>query len=102
MEHPSSLVVAKDQVKPAQCEGIVMDRLVNPFRVENGLVELSTQAHSPEGICIVRSLVQVCWEVPVRVLNASHRNQKLTRRYLLAHCEPVTLVTPPNLEQPQA
>jgi hypothetical protein len=41
---PSSLVVAKDQVIPALCEGIVMARLQSHLGVENGLVEPSPQA----------------------------------------------------------
>jgi hypothetical protein len=36
---PSILVVAKDQVIPAQCEGIVMARLQSHLGVENGLVD---------------------------------------------------------------
>jgi hypothetical protein len=32
----------------------------------------------------------------MRVLNATHRDQKLMRGSTLAHCEPVTLVTPPD------
>jgi hypothetical protein len=99
---PSSLVVVKDHVIPAQCEGIVMARLENPFGVENGLVEPSPQAHPPEGIYIARTLVQDCQEVPVRVLNATHREQKLTRGSPMAHCEPIMLVTDHDMEQPQA
>jgi hypothetical protein len=38
----------------------------------------------------------------VRILNATHLDQKLTRGSPLPHCEPVTLVTIPDLEQPQA
>jgi hypothetical protein len=37
----------------------------------------------------------------VRILNTTHRDQKLTRGSPLAHCEPVTMVTPPGGEQPQ-
>jgi hypothetical protein len=42
---PSSLVVAKDQVIPAQCEKIVMARMENLLRVENGLVEPNPQSN---------------------------------------------------------
>jgi hypothetical protein len=98
---PSSLVVAKDQVIPAQCEGIVIARMKSPLRVENGLVEPSPQAQPPKGIYIARTLVQDRQEVPVRVLNATHRDQKLTRGFLLAQCEPVTLVTDGDMEQSQ-
>jgi hypothetical protein len=38
---PSNLVVAKDQVIPAQCEGIVLAKLESPLEVENGPVESS-------------------------------------------------------------
>jgi hypothetical protein len=38
----------------------------------------------------------------VRVLNTTRRNQKLTKISSLAHCELVTLVTLPEVEQPQA
>jgi hypothetical protein len=76
-----------------------MARLESPLGVENDLVEPSPQAHPPEGIYIARTLVQDRREVPVRVMNATHHDQKLTRGSPLAHCEPITLVTPPNLEQ---
>jgi hypothetical protein len=36
---PFGLVVADDQVIPAQCEGLVMARLESPIRVESDLVE---------------------------------------------------------------
>jgi hypothetical protein len=65
--HPSSLVVAKDHLIPAQCEGIVMARMQNLLGVENGLVEPSPPAHLPEGIYIARTVVQDHLEVPVRV-----------------------------------
>jgi hypothetical protein len=39
---PSSLVVAKDHVNPAQCEGMVMARLENPLGVENVLEETNS------------------------------------------------------------
>jgi hypothetical protein len=71
---PSSLVVANDHVIPSQCEEIVMARMENPLGVEYGLVEPSLQAHPPEGIYIARTLVQDRQEVPVRVLNATHRD----------------------------
>jgi hypothetical protein len=38
----------------------------------------------------------------VTVLNATHRDQKLTRGSPLAHCEPGTVVTLPEVGQPQA
>lgn len=98
---PSRLVVVKDQEIPAQCEGIVIAGLESPFGVENGLVEPSPQAHPLEGIYIARTLVQERREVPVKILNATHRDRKFTRASLLEHCEPVTLVNPPHLEQPQ-
>jgi hypothetical protein len=98
---PSSLIVAKDQVIPAQCEGIVMARLKSPLGVENGLVQLSLQAHPHEGIYIARTLAQGSREVLVRVLNATHWDRKLTRGSPLARCESVMLVTPPDVEQPQ-
>jgi hypothetical protein len=69
----SSLLVVKDHVKQAQCEGIVMARFENLFGVENGLVEPSPQAHLPEGIYIAIILVQDRQKVRVRVLNATHR-----------------------------
>jgi hypothetical protein len=99
---PSSLIVAKDQVIPELCEGIVMAKLESPLGVENGLVEPSPQAHPPEGIYIVRNLIRDSREVPVRVMNVTGRDQKLTEGSPLAHCEPVPLVTPRDREQPQA
>jgi hypothetical protein len=73
---PSSLVVANDEVIPAQCEGVVMAQLGNPIEVENGLVELSPEAHTPEGLYSQHS-----WEVPVRVLNVTDTDQELTKGF---------------------
>jgi hypothetical protein len=73
---PSSLVVAKDKIMTARLRG---HRLESPLGVENCLAEPSPQAHPPEGIYIARILVQDRQEVPVRILNATHRDQKLTR-----------------------
>jgi hypothetical protein len=50
--HPSSLVVAKVQVIPAKCEGILMTRLESPLGVECDLVEQSPNAHLPKRIYI--------------------------------------------------
>jgi hypothetical protein len=93
------LVVAKDQIIPEQCEGIVMARLQSQLGVVNEVVETSLQAPMPEGICIARSLVQHRQGMTVSVLNATHHEQKLTRRSPLAQCEPVTLVTQTDLER---
>jgi hypothetical protein len=82
---PSSLVVAKDQVIRMQCKGIVIARLESPLRVGNGPVEPSPEGHLPEGLCIAWNLVHDCWEVPVRVLNATHRDQKLMKGFSLAN-----------------
>ncbi|XP_033607223.1 uncharacterized protein LOC117282280, partial [Cryptotermes secundus] len=72
---PSSLIVAKDHVIPARSEGIVMARMENHLGVENGLIEPNPQAHQPEGIYVARTLVQDCQEVPVRVMNVTHKDQ---------------------------
>jgi hypothetical protein len=77
----------------------MMARLQSHLGVENGLVEPSPQVPPSEGIYIARTLVQDRQEVPVRVLNATHRNQKLRWQSPLAQCEPVTLVTPTYLER---
>jgi hypothetical protein len=98
---PPSLVEAKDHVIPAQCEGIVMAIMQNPLRVENNLVETRPQAHPPEETYIARTLIQDHQEVPVRILNDTHRDQMLTRGSPLAHCEPLTLVTRPEVAQPR-
>jgi hypothetical protein len=82
---PSSLVVANDQVIPAQRNGVVMARLESPFRVVNGLVEPSLEAHPFEGLYTARSLAWDRWEVPVRVMNATQHNEKLTKGFALAH-----------------
>jgi hypothetical protein len=54
---PSRLVVAKYQVIPAQCEGVVMAGLETPLGVESGLVELSPEADAPKGLYIARTLI---------------------------------------------
>jgi hypothetical protein len=87
------LVVAKDQVIPAQCERIEMARLQSHLGVENELVKPCPQAPPLEGIHIALTLIQYLQEMPVRVLNATHHDQKLTRKSHLAQCEPGTLVT---------
>lgn len=79
-----------------------MAKMKNPLGVENVLVAPSSQAHPSEGIYIARALVQDLQEVPGRDMNATHRDQKLTRGSPLVHCEPVTIVTSPNVGQPQA
>jgi hypothetical protein len=99
---PCSLEVASDQVISAQCKGVVMARLESPLTVENGLIETSPEAHSPKGLCIARTFVQDFWEVPVRVLSATCHDQELIKGSPVVHCEPVTLVTPRNFEQPCA
>jgi hypothetical protein len=96
------MVVAKDQVMLAHCEGIVMAKLESPLGVENGVVEPSLQAYPPEGIYIARTLVRDRRRVPLRVMNAIRRDQKLMKGSPLAHCETVTLVPPYDLEQPYA
>jgi hypothetical protein len=73
------LVVANDQVIPAQCEEVVMARLQSPLGVENWLVEPSPEAHPPKGLYMARTLVRDRPEVPVRVVNATRRDQKLTK-----------------------
>jgi hypothetical protein len=52
-------------------------------------------------IYIVRTLDQDCQEVPERTFNITNRDQKLTRGFPLANCEPVLMVTPPGGGQPQ-
>jgi hypothetical protein len=98
---PSSLVVAKDQVIPAHCEGLVMTTLESTLGVENGLVERSPETQAPKGLYIATSLLRDRREVLVRVLNAIRRDQKLTKGSPIAHYEPVTLVIPPDVEQQQ-
>jgi hypothetical protein len=97
---PSSSEVCKDQVIPSQCEGIVMARLQSHLGVEKELVEPSPQAPPPDAIYIDRTLAQPRQEGPERVLNATHRDQKLTRTPL-AQTRPVTIVTPPDLVRQQ-
>lgn len=70
---------------PAQCVEVVMASLESLLRVGNDLVEPSPQAHSPEGFYIARALIRRRREIPVRVLNAAHRDQ-LIKGFLLAHC----------------
>jgi hypothetical protein len=62
-----------------------MARLESTFGVENGLVEQSPEAHLPEVLYIVRTVVRDHREVPVRVLIPTFRDQKLTKESHLAH-----------------
>jgi hypothetical protein len=73
---PSSVVVAKDQVMPANCEGILMTRSESPLEVEISLVEQRLQAHPHAEIDIARTSDRGRREVPLRALNA-----------LLTHCD---------------
>jgi hypothetical protein len=91
---PSSVVVAKDELMPAKCEGIRMARSDMPLEVESSLVEQKLQAHPPAGIYIARTSDRGRREVPLRALNATYRDQKLTRGSVLTHREPVALVSP--------
>jgi hypothetical protein len=97
----SSLVVANDLMIPAQCEVVVTAQLRSPVKVENGLVEPSPEAHPPEGLYIDRTLMRDHREVRVWVANATCHEQELMKGSPMAHCEPVMLVIPPNVEQPQ-
>jgi hypothetical protein len=99
--HPGSCQrLANDQVTPAQCEGVVTDRLESPIGVENCLVEQSPEAHTPDGLNIDRTPVRDRRDVPERILNATRSDQKLTKRQNLEHCDPVTLTTSPDAAQP--
>jgi hypothetical protein len=64
-------------------------------------MEPSPQAPPPEGFYLARTLSKHRQEVSVSVLNATHRDQMLTRGTPLAQREPVPLVTPPDLERQQ-
>jgi hypothetical protein len=76
---PSSLVVASDLVMHTQYEGVVLALLKSSLQVKNGLVEPRPETHPPEGLYIAKTLVQDCREIPMRVLNATRRDQKLTK-----------------------
>jgi hypothetical protein len=93
---PSRLVVASDQVIPAQCEEVTIARLESLLGVENGPVEPSPEAHPPEGSFIARTLVRDCREVYVRLLDANRQEQKLRKASLQSHWCP-----PFDVEQPQ-
>jgi hypothetical protein len=69
----------------------------SPLGGENGLGQPSLEAYAPEA----RTLFQDCREVSVRVLNSNRRDQKFKNESRIVHCEPVTMVAPPNVEQPQ-
>jgi hypothetical protein len=47
------VVVADNHVIPVLCEG-VMVQLDSPLRVENGVIELSPETHTPEGLYMGR------------------------------------------------
>jgi hypothetical protein len=96
---PSSLVVASEQVIPAQCEGVVMAQFESPLRVEDGLIEPNPEAHALEGLYIARTLARDRCEVRVRVLSATLHDQKFMKGSPMVHCEPGMLVTPPTVEQ---
>jgi hypothetical protein len=51
---------------------------------------------------MARTLVKVRQKVPVRAFNATYSDQKLKRGSPITHCDPVTLVTTLDLEQPHA
>jgi hypothetical protein len=60
------LVVASNQVIPAQCKGVVIAWLESPLGVESGLKDSSLDSHNPDGLYIARTLVQVQQEVSVQ------------------------------------
>jgi hypothetical protein len=98
---PSPLVIGDDQVIPAQCEKVATVQLESPLGIENGLAEPSPEAHVPEGLYIARTVVRDQRELPVRVLNTTLHDQKLAKGFLVARCEPVALVTQPDVAAPQ-
>jgi hypothetical protein len=73
-----------------------MARLENHLGVENGLVGPSPEAHAPEELHSQDPGPRPV-EVLVIVVNVTRRNQKLKKGAHLAHCEPVTLVIPPDI-----
>jgi hypothetical protein len=58
-----------------------MARLENPHRVKNDLVEPSLEVHPTEGLYVVRTDAQDRQEICVKVLNATHSDQKLTKGF---------------------
>jgi hypothetical protein len=51
----ASLVAAKVQVIPTQCEGVVMDRLESPLGVASSLIEPSPETPAPDRLYIAWS-----------------------------------------------
>jgi hypothetical protein len=50
-----------------------------PLRSGKWLGRTESGGPAPKGLYIARTLVQDCQEVPVRVLNATHSEQKLMK-----------------------
>jgi hypothetical protein len=80
---------------------VVMVGLERVLGVEKSLIIPSPEAHTPKGLYLDRTMVRDHREVQVRVLNVTRHDQRLTKGSRLVHCERVTLVTPPDVEQPQ-
>jgi hypothetical protein len=72
----SRLVVATDHVIPARCDAVVMAELDSPLGAENGLIK---ESHTPKGLYIARTLIREERVVPIGVLNATSRDQTLTK-----------------------
>jgi hypothetical protein len=87
--------VANDQVMSAQSKE-VMARLENHLGVENGLVEPSPEVQSPEELHR-----QDPGPRPLKVPFEGRECYASQLEAHLAHCEPMTLVPPPDFEQPQ-
>jgi hypothetical protein len=71
--------MANDQVIPEQCEGGLTARLQNPTE-RKIVVEPSPEAHTPEGLYILGTLVHGRQEVSLGFLNATCRERKLKKR----------------------
>jgi hypothetical protein len=84
----------------AQYEGVVIFCLENHFILESGPIDPNLEVHATEGFYIAKTLLGGRREIPVMVLNATLRDQKLTKENHMAHFELVTLMSSPVFEQP--
>jgi hypothetical protein len=94
------LSLVGDEVIPAQCEMVVMARLVAPLGATNVLIEPS-QKGSRVGVFIARTLVRARPRVPVRIMNVTSHNQVLRDGTDIGHGEPAVWASTIDYQKPE-
>ena len=82
----SRLSLAGDELIPARCERVVMEKLEAPVGATNVLMEPG-QNCSRDGVFIARALVRARTKVPVRIMNVTSQDQVQSEGTTIGHGE---------------